>query len=212
MYSGRSSGLVLSGSLPISPLSCSVLSIAICLLVLNRISSYFIMQCPEHLVNCIVLFFQLTSGLCLTSQLWPRNISVLSRSVTAASSCSVCPLILISRGATLVTSLFFVPSVLKTSNEKLIGFVGIFLSLTNYSLISVCVHPESTSALTSSFFLFFVLTFACMFNSHFPLLLWRFGITYLFWEFTWEISHTVPTRDLCQNPSLSYHLHHLSLS
>ena len=164
--------MVLSGSLPILPLSCSVLSITICLLVLNQISSCFIVQCPRHLINHIVLFFQLTSGLCLTSQSWPRNISVPSRSVTAAFSCSVCLLILISRGTTLVTSPFFVPFALKTLKEKSIDFVGIFLSLTNYSLIPMYVHPESTSALTSSFFLFFILIFACTFNSCFSLLLW----------------------------------------
>ena len=201
----------MSGSLPTLPLSYSILFVAVCLLVLNQMSSCFIVQCPGHLVNRIITFFQLTSGLCLTSQSWPRNISILSRFVTAASSCSVCLLILISRGATFVTSPFFVPSTLKTSNEKSIGFVGIFLSLTNYSSIPVCVHPESTSALTSSFFLFFILMFACMFNSRFPLLLRQFGIMYLFWEFTWKISCTVPTRDLCQNPPLSCHLHHLSL-
>ena len=126
------------------------------------------------------------------------------------SNCSVCPLILISRETTLVTSLFFVLSALKTSNEKLMGFIGIFLFLTNCLLIPMCVHPESTSALTSSFFPFFVLIFACTFNFRFPLLLRRFGITYLFWEFTWEISCTMPTRDCCQNPPLSCHFHRLS--
>ena len=170
------------------------------------------MQCSGHLVNRIVLFFQLTSGLCLTSQSWPRNISIPSRFVTTASNCSVYLSISISRGATLVTSPFFVPSALKTLNEKLIGFVGIFLSLTNCSSIPMCVHSESTNVLISSFFPFFVLIFACTFNSCFPLLFRQFEITYLFWEFTWEISCTVPTRDHCQNPPLSCCLHCLSLS
>ena len=43
-----------------------------------------------------------------------------------------------------------------------------------------------------------------MFNSLFPLLLWWFGIIYLLWEFTWEISCTVPTWDHCQNPPSFY--------
>ena len=68
MYSGKSSGFVLSGFLPISLLSCSVISIVFVLLVLNLMSSCFIVHCPGHLVNYIVPFFQLTSGLCLTSQ------------------------------------------------------------------------------------------------------------------------------------------------
>ena len=57
----------------------------------------------------MVLFFQLTSGLCLTSQLCPKKMSVPSKSVTAASNVSLYLLILIFRGATLVTSPFFVP-------------------------------------------------------------------------------------------------------
>ena len=138
--------------------------------------------------------------------------SVPFKSITAASNCSLWPLILIFRGATLVTSSFFIPSALKTSNEKFIGFVWILLSLTNCLSILVYVYLESTRALTFSFFLFFVFTFACMFNFHFPLLLLQFGIIYLFWDFTWEIFCTVPTRDLCQNSTLlSCHLRHLIL-
>ena len=196
MYSGKSSGFVLSGFLPISPLFYSVLSVAISLvcLELNRMFLCIIVQLPEHLVNLMVPFFQLTSGLCLTSQSCPKNISVLSKSVTAASRVSLCLLISISRGATLVTSPFFVPSALNTSKEKSIDFIWILLSLTNCSSIPVWMHPESTSALTSNFLPFFVFTFACTFNSLFPSLVRRFGIIYLlFWDFTWKISCTVPT-------------------
>ena len=137
--------------------------------------------------------------------------SIPFKSVTAASNCSLWLLTSISKGATLVTSLFLVPSMLKTSNEKFIDFVYILLSLTNYSSIPVCVHPESTNALTLSFFLFLVFTSACMFNSCFTLLFQWFGIIYLFWEFIWEISCTVPTRDHCQNSVLSSHLLYLIL-
>ena len=150
----------------------------------------------------MVLFLQLTSGLCLTNQSCPKNISVLSKSITTTSKVSLCSLISISRGATLVTSLFFVLSALNTSKEKSIAFVWILLSLTNCSSIPVWVHPESTSTFTFRFLLFFVLTSAYTFNSLFPSLVRRFGITYLFWKFTWEISCTVPTWDLHQNPAL----------
>ena len=153
MYSGKSSWFVLSSSFLISLLSCSLLSIVSIALVhldLNCMSLCFIVQFPGHLVNLIVLFFQLTSRLCLTNQSCPRNMSVLFRSVTAASRVSLCPLISISRDATLVTSLLFIPSVLNTSKEKLISLVWILLSLTSCLLISVCVHLESTSALSTS--------------------------------------------------------------
>jgi len=121
--------------------------------------------------------------------------SIPFKSITAASSYFLCLLILISRGTMLVTSLFFVPSMLKTSNEKFIGFVCILLFLTSYLSISIYVHSESTNVLTLRFFVF---TFTYTFNSLLTLLHW-FGITYLFWEFTGEISHTVPIRDLLQN-------------
>ena len=203
MYSGKSSGFILSCSL------LSVVSIALVLLDLNHMSSCFIVQFPGHLVNLIVPFFQLTSGLCLTSQSCPGNMFVLFKSVTATSNVSLYPLILTSRDATLVTSPFFVLSALNTSKEKFIGFVWILLSLTSCSSIPVCVHPESTSAFTFNFLLFFVLTFAYTFNSFFSLLVQQFGITYLlFWEFTWEISYTMPTWDLHQNPVYSCCLHH----
>ena len=173
MYSGKSSGFILFCFFPISPLSCfllSVVSITLVLLDLNHMSLCFIVQFPRHLVNLMVLFFQLTSGLCLISQLCPKNMSIPSKSVTVASSFSLCLLISISRGAILVTSLFFVPLALNTSKEKFIGFVWILLSLTSCSSIPVHVHLESTSAFIFNFLLFFVLIFACTFNSFFPLL------------------------------------------
>ena len=154
MYSGKSSGFILSSSFPISLLFSvvvSLVSISFILLVLNHMSLCFIVQYSGHPVNLMVPFFQLTSGLCLTSQSCPKNMLVLSRSITAASRISLCPLISISRDATLVTSLFFVSSALKTSKEKFIDLVGTFLSLTNYSLIPVCVQLESTSTFTFSF-------------------------------------------------------------
>ena len=175
---------MLSSFLPISPLSCSLIFIAFVLLVLNLMSSCFIVQLSRHLVKLMVLFSQLTSGLCLTSQLYSKNMSVLFKSVIATSNCSLWLLISISRGATLVTSPFFVLSALKTSNEKLISFVFILLFLTICSSIPICVHLEYTSAFTFKFLPFFIFTFAYTFNSCFSLLLWQFRIIYLFWEFT----------------------------
>ena len=100
-------------------------------------------------------------------------------SIIIASSCFLCLLISISRGATLVTSPLFILSVLKTLNEKFINLVYICFSLTSCSSIPICVYPESTSALILRFLLFFVFTFACIFNS-LSILLCQFGITYLF--------------------------------
>ena len=126
--------------------------------------------------------------------------SILFKSIIAASSCSLCLLISISRGTTLVTSLFFIPSVLKNLNEKFISFIYILLSFTSCLLIPVFVHLESTSTFTLRFLLFFVFMFACTFNS--PLIsLHQFRITYLFWEFTREISHTILTQNLLPNPA-----------
>ena len=135
MYSSKSSEFIVSGSFPISLLSYSLFSVACVLLVLNSMSWCFILQLPGHLVNHIILFSQLTSGLCLTNQSCSRNMSILFKFITTASSCSLCPLISTSRGATLVISLFFVSLALKTSNKKLIGFVWILLSFTNCSSI-----------------------------------------------------------------------------
>ena len=204
IYSGKSSGFVVSGFFLILPLSYSLFSVACVLLVLNSISWCFILQLSRHLVNHIILFFQLTSGLYLTNQSCPRNMSIPFKFITAASSCSLCLLILIFRSAILVTSLFFVPSALKTSKEKLISFIWILLSFTNCSSILICVHLESTNILILRFLLFFVFTFAHIFNS-LSALLHQFGIIYFFWEFTWEISHTMPTWDLLQN-SISFSL------
>ena len=165
MQSGKFSGFVASGSFHILPLSCFLFSVVYILLVLNSMFWCFILHDPRHLVNHIVPFFQSTSGLYLTSQLCPKNMSVLFKSITITSSCSLYLLILISRGATLVISLFFVLSALKTLNEKFIGFVCILLSLTSYLLISICVYLESTSTLTLRFLLFFIFIFAHIFNS-----------------------------------------------
>ena len=125
----------------------------------------FILYDLGHLVNHILPSFQFTSGLCLTNQLCPRNMSILFRSVTAASICFLYLLISTSSGAILVTSLFSVPSALNISKEKSTGFVWILLSLTNCSLISIWVHLEFTSASIHNSFLFLVLIFACIFSS-----------------------------------------------
>ena len=128
-------------------------------------------------MNFIVSLFQSTSGLYFTNQSYSKNMSVLFRSVTATSICSLCPLISTFNSMNLVTSPFFVLSALKTSKDLSIGSVLILSSLTNYSLISVWVHPESTSVYSYSSFLFFVLMLVCTFNS-LSLLFLQFGMTY----------------------------------
>ena len=164
MYSGKFSGFVVLDFFPILPLFCFLFSMAYVLLVLNSMSWCFILHNPRHLVNHIVLFFQLTSGLYLASQSCPKNMSVLFKSVTAVSSCSLFLLISISKGTTLVTSLFFVLSALNILNKKLIGFIWILLSFTNYFSILIYVYLELTNALTLRFFPFFILMFAHIFN------------------------------------------------
>ena len=182
IYFSKSSGFIVSSSFLIFLLSYFLVSVACVLLVLNLISWCFILQLPEYLVNHIVSFFQFTSGLCLTNQSCPRNISVPFKSITAASNYFLCLLISISKGAILVTSLFFVLSTLNTLNEKFIGFICILFSLTSCLLMPMCMHPKSTNILTLRFLPFFVFTFAYTFNS-LSTLLHQFGITYFFENF-----------------------------
>ena len=150
----------------------SDVSIACILLVLNSIFWYFILHDPRHLVNYILPFFQFTSGLCLTNQSCSKNMSTPFKSITATSMYSLYLLILISSGATFVTFLFLVPSVLYTLNEKFIGLVYILLSLTSCLSIPMWVHLESTSASICNSFPFFVLIFTCMLSSFSLLFLW----------------------------------------
>ena len=130
IYSGRSSRFIESGFLPISCCSLSWLSIFYAHLVLNSISWYFVLHNLEHLVNYILSSFQFTSGLYLTNQLCPRNISVLFKSVTTTLMYSLCLLILTLSSTILVTSLFLVLFTLNTSKKKSTSFVCILLSLT----------------------------------------------------------------------------------
>jgi len=58
-----------------------------------------------------------------------------------------------------------------------IGSILILSSFIGFLLISVCIHPESTSACNHSSFPFLVLTFVCMFNS-LSLLFCQFEIIY----------------------------------
>ena len=132
-------------------------------------------------MNCIVPLLQSTSGLCLTNQLYPKNMSVLFKSVTIVLICFLCLLISTSNSVNQVTFPFFVPSVLKTLNDLSIGSILIFSSLTSCLLIPVWVHPESTNVYSRSSFLFFILMLVYMF-SFLALLFLQFGITYQFWD------------------------------
>ena len=125
--------------------------------------------------------FQFTSGLCLTNQLYLRNMSMLFKSVTAISICSICLLIFSSSSTNLVTFPFLVLSVLKTSNDLSISSVLILSFFTSCLLIPVWVQIESTSALSHSSFLFDILTFVHTFN-FLSLLSHQYGIIYQFWD------------------------------
>ena len=69
---------------------------------------------------------QFTSRLCLTSQLYLKNIFMLFKSITAVSICFLCLFISTSSSAYHVTSPFLVLLALKTLNDWLIGSVLIF--------------------------------------------------------------------------------------
>ena len=92
---------------------------------------YCVLYFFGHPVNYIVLLFQFTSRLCLTNQLYPKNMSIPFKSVTTMSIFSVCPLVFSSSGTNLITSLFLVLSALKTSNDLSIGSVLIYSSFTS---------------------------------------------------------------------------------
>jgi len=153
MYSGKFSRLVEFGSFSMSCCSLSLLSIG-CSLCINDMSWCCILHSFGHLLNYIVLVFQFTSGLCLTNQSYSRNMSVLFKSITAASICSVCPFISSSSSANHVTSSFLVLSVLKTLKYLFIGSILILSSFTNCLSIPVWVQPESTSIFSYSSFSF----------------------------------------------------------
>ena len=165
MYSRRSFRFVRSDFLSISCCSLSCMSIACALLVLNIIFQYFVLHVFRYFVNHIIPLFQFTSRLCLTNQPCPRNISMPFKSITTASNCSLCPLILILSDTNCVTSLFLVPSVLKNSNDISVNLILIYSSLTSYLLIPVQIHPKSTSIYSYNSFLFYVLILACIFSS-----------------------------------------------
>ena len=154
--------------------------------------------------------FQFTSGLCLTNQSYPRNMSMLFKFITIVSICFLCSLILTSNSVNLVTSPFLVLSTLKTLNDLSIGSILIFSSFTSYLLIPVWVHPEFTSACNCSFFLFAILMLVYTSNS-LSLLFHQFGITYQFWELCIEVHHIMPTPNLWQNPSACCLFLHLIL-
>ena len=196
MQSRRSSGFVRSSFFPIFCCSLSFSVVCVLLFDINDMSWWFILQVLEHLVNFIVPLFQSTSGLCFTNQSYSKNMSMPFRSVTAASIRSLCPLIYTSSSTNLVTSLFFVPSALKTLKDLSIGSVLILSSLTNCSSISTWVHPESTNACSHNPFPFLVLMLVCTFNSLSLLFLW-FGIIYRFQDLLCtKVYHIVPTSNL----------------
>ena len=130
--------------------------------------------------------------------------SVPFKSMTAVLTFFLYTFILTSSGANHITSPFLVPFTLNISNDISIGSVLICSSFTNCLLISVYVHPESTSTCNYNFFLFFVLIFVCMFN-FLSLLFLKFGITYQFWgSLCTEVHCIIPTPNLQQNSLVCY--------
>ena len=118
MYSGRSFRFFGSSFFPIfyCPLFLSSVGYILLVFDINNISWYYVLHSFGHLINCIIPEFQFTSGLCLTNQSYPKNMSMPFKSMTTVSMCSLCLLICSSSSANLVTSPFLVPSVLKTLN------------------------------------------------------------------------------------------------
>ena len=167
-------------------------------------SWWFVLYVFEHLINHIISLLQSISGLCFTNQSYPKNMSMPFKSMTTTSICSLCPLIFTSNGANWVTSLFFVLSVLKTSNDPSMDSVLIFSFLTSCLLIPVWVHSESTNACNCSSFPFFVLMLVCIFSS-LALLFLQFEITYQFWDLLCtKVCCIMSTLNLWQNLPLCH--------
>ena len=121
---------------------------------------------------------------------------------------SIYLLISSSIDANLITFLFLVLSILKTSNNLSIGFILIHSSFTSYLSILVWIHLELTSVLSYNLFSFNVFTFVYMLSSLYLLsLLYR--IIYQFFRelLCIEVYYTIPTLNLQHNPPLYYCLH-----
>ena len=155
--------------------SCSLfwLSIGYNLLFLNNISWSSVLWIFRHLINYIVSIFQFTSGLCLTNQLYPKNISILFKSVITALVCFLYLLILTSISIYYVTSLFLILSVLKTLNDLFMDSILILSSFISYLSIPVWVYPEFTSIKIKEggldffsflFFFYFIFYFISLFS------------------------------------------------
>jgi len=97
-------------------ISMSSVACNLYVLDMNVMSCYCVLHFLGHLINCIALVFQFTSGLYLTNQLFPKNMFMLFKSMTTMSILFICLLISSSSGTNLVTFPFLIPSVLKTLN------------------------------------------------------------------------------------------------
>ena len=139
MYSGRFSRLVRSGSFSMFCCSLSWLSISYIFYVFDVNNMFWccILHFFGYLVNYIVSKFQFTSGLCLTNQLYPKNMSILFKFVTVVLIYSLYPLISSFSSTNYVISPFLGTSILKTLNDLFIGFVLVLSFFTSYLSISV---------------------------------------------------------------------------
>ena len=138
-----------------------------------------------HLVNHIVSLFQSTSGLCFTNQLYPKNMSILFKSMTAVSIYFLYLLIFTSSGTNCITSPFFILSVLKTSNDLSIGSILILSFLTSCLSILVWVYLVSRSKKMDLIYFIFYLFFYFLFLEQLGLGLIGHAIT----SVTWWRSH-----------------------
>jgi len=139
MYSSKFSRLARSYSFPVSYYHLSLSSIGCSFHVfdIKIMSWYLVLHSLEHLVNYIISIFQFTSRLCLTNQLYPKNMSMSFKFVTTVSICSMCLLISSSNSANCVTYLFLVLSALKILNDLFIGSILIFSIFTSCLSIPV---------------------------------------------------------------------------
>lgn len=103
-------------------------------------------------------------------------------SETTAVNCFLCPLMSISSSvySIMICPLLYILSTLKTLNSCSSFFVSILCSSTAFFVMQVCVHPESTNAISLHCQSLGIQIFGLTKSSHTLLLLW--GIVYNCWE------------------------------
>ena len=136
MYSSRSSKFIGSSFFFISWyfLSISFIGIILLALNLNKMFWYCILYFFGHFVNHIISLFQLASNrLCLTNQLYSKNMSMQFKFITTTSIFSIYLLVSSSNSANWVTLWFLllVLAVLKVLNSLGSGVILIYSFFTS---------------------------------------------------------------------------------